>query len=288
MKRIKTIEQVRFEVQRARHQDKTIGFVPTMGALHAGHLSLIHAARAQCGYVVVSIYVNPTQFGPREDLAKYPRMLDADSSACETAGVDALFVPDDSTMYPSEACTWVHVEKLTETLCGKFRPGHFRGVATVCMKLFHIVGADQAFFGQKDAQQVAVVRRMVTDLNLPLQIVVCPTVREPDGLAMSSRNRYLSVTERQDAVLLSSALKECHKLFSEGSRQADVLLHAMKKVLNQGSHIVPEYIQIVDAESLTDVSEIHRPALAAIAAHVGTTRLIDNCILDLRASSERV
>ena len=200
---VKTIDEIREQVRQARQRGLRIGFVPTMGALHAGHCSLIETARRQCSFVVVSIFVNPTQFGPTEDFSRYPRNLSADAAMCEKAGADVIFAPEDSVLYPTPQRAWVTVEKLTDNLCGRFRPGHFRGVTTVCMKLFNIVGADAAFFGQKDAQQVAVIRRMVADLNLPLQIVTCPTIREPDGLAMSSRNQYLSAEQRKQAVLLS-------------------------------------------------------------------------------------
>lgn len=282
MKIVKTIEEIREEVRQARQHGHTIGFVPTMGALHAGHRSLIEAARKQSSFVAVSIYVNPTQFGPSEDFSRYPRTLSADAIVCERAGADVIFAPDDSTLYPTQQRTWVIVENLTDNLCGRFRPGHFKGVATVCAKFFNIVGPDLAFFGQKDAQQVAVIRRMVTDLNLPLQIVTCPTLREPDGLAMSSRNQYLSAEERKQAVLLSAALRECKRLCTAGQRDASALIEAMRSVLNQGSLLQPEYIQIVDGDSLEDVSRIDRPALAAMAVHCGQTRLIDNCLLGLQ------
>jgi pantoate--beta-alanine ligase len=279
---VKTIDQIREQVRQARQQGLTIGFVPTMGALHVGHRSLIESARRQCSFVVVSIYVNPTQFGPAEDFSRYPRNLSADAAICEDAGADVIFAPADSVLYPTPLRAWVTVEKLTDNLCGRFRPGHFRGVATVCAKFFNIVGADMAFFGQKDAQQVAVIRRMVADLNLPLQIVTCPTVREPDGLAMSSRNQYLSAEQRSQAVYLSSALGECKRLFEDGQRDATVLIAAMRKILSQGALLQPEYVQIVDTDTLEDVSRIDRAALAAMAVRCGSTRLIDNCFLGLR------
>jgi pantoate--beta-alanine ligase len=279
---VKTIDQIREQVQQARQRGLRIGFVPTMGALHVGHRSLIESARRQCSFVVVSIYVNPTQFGPSEDFSRYPRNLSADAAICEDAGADAVFAPEDSDLYPTPQRAWVTVEKLTDNLCGRFRPGHFRGVATVCAKFFNIVGADMAFFGQKDAQQVAVIRRMVADLNLPLQIVTCPTVREPDGLAMSSRNQYLSAEQRRQAVYLSSALRECKRLFAAGQRDASILIAGMREILSQGALLQPEYVQIVDSDTLEDVSRIDKPALAAMAIRCGSTRLIDNCILDLQ------
>ncbi len=282
MKIVKTIQEIRRQIQQARKKSMSIGFVPTMGALHAGHRSLIEAARRQCSFVVVSVYVNPTQFGPTEDFSRYPRNLSADAVVCEKAGADVIFAPDDSVLYPTRQRVWVTVEKLTENLCGRFRPGHFRGVATICTKLFNIVTPDQAFFGQKDAQQVAVIRRMVLDLNLPLEIVTCPTVRESDGLALSSRNQYLSMEQRKQAVLLSASLRECKRLFSQGQLDASLLIAAMQTILNQGSLLQPEYVQIVDAETLEDLETVDRPALVAMAVRCGQTRLIDNCLLGLQ------
>jgi len=280
-----TIEQVRQSVAAARTAGKRIGFVPTMGALHAGHVSLIEAAIGRCGYVVVSIFVNPTQFGPGEDFDKYPRDLEADMSICKQAGVDLIFAPSASEMYKKENVTWVSVDKLTENLCGRFRPGHFRGVTTVCAKLFNIVQPDIAFFGQKDAQQALVIKRMVADLNMPLQIVVCPTVREPDGLAVSSRNKYLSAEERKDAVLLSAALAECEKLVAAGQRSCEALIEAMRKIISESSKAQIEYISIVDTETLADIDVIEGRALVALAVKIGSTRLIDNVIISYQPRS---
>jgi len=280
-----TIEQVRQSVAAARTAGKRIGFVPTMGALHAGHVSLIEAAIGRCGYVVVSIFVNPTQFGPGEDFDKYPRDLEADMSICKQAGVDLIFAPSASKMYQKENITWVSVDKLTLNLCGKFRPGHFRGVTTVCAKLFNIVQPDIAFFGQKDAQQALVIKRMVADLNMPLQIVVCPTVREPDGLAVSSRNKYLSAEERKDAVLLSAALAECEKLVAAGQRSCEALIEAMRKIISESSKAQIEYISIVDTETLADIDVIEGRALVALAVKIGSTRLIDNVIISYQPRS---
>lgn len=277
----KTIESVRQLVASARAAGKTIGFVPTMGALHRGHLSLIEAAARRCDFVVVSIFVNPTQFGPAEDLDKYPKDLTADSKLCEDVGVDLIFAPSVSEMYPDENIRWVTVEGLTENLCGRSRPDHFRGVTTVCAKLFDIVKPDIAFFGQKDAQQAIVIKRMVCDLKLPLEIEVCPTVRESDGLALSSRNRYLTETERKDAPLLYAGLKECEKCVFAGTTDAQKLISVMKSVIDQSDAIKIDYVQIVDAETLRDVSAITEKALAAVAATLGTTRLIDNLLIDL-------
>ncbi|MBN1815778.1 MAG: pantoate--beta-alanine ligase [Sedimentisphaerales bacterium] len=281
MQIVKTIAEARRLVSTARQEGKRIGFVPTMGALHEGHVSLMNAARGRCGYVVVSIFVNPTQFGPNEDFEKYPRDLDADAVACQKAGVDLIFAPSAKEMYPQENRTWVQVEQLTEPLCGARRPGHFRGVTTVCAKLFHIVGADMAFFGQKDAQQAIIIRRMVSDLFFPLEIVLCPTIRESDGLAVSSRNRYLNPTERKEAVLLFQALKTGEDLARKGEKRTEVLIAAMQQILGSSALLAPEYVEIVDQETLEPLENLDKPALVALAAKLGTTRLIDNIILDL-------
>lgn len=276
----KTIAEIRKYVAQARIAGKTVGFVPTMGALHAGHVSLIEAAVRRCNYVVVSIFVNPTQFGPGEDFEKYPRPFEKDAQICERCGTHAIFAPSSEEMYPRKNLTWVTVEKLTEPLCGRSRPGHFRGVTTVCTKLFNIVGADVAFFGQKDAQQATVIRRMVADLNMPLEIVVCPTVREPDGLAMSSRNQYLSPQERSQAPVIYRALKHCEKLMQAGWRDAAEVAEEMKRVLSEAPDLRPEYIGIVDAESLEPCDPIRGRVLVAVAARLGATRLIDNIVVD--------
>lgn len=276
-----SIESVKQLVASARAAGKTVGFVPTMGALHRGHLSLIEAAAGRCDFVVVSIFVNPTQFGPSEDLDKYPKDIAADSKLCEDAGVDLIFAPAASEMYPDENVRWVTVEGLTENLCGRSRPDHFRGVTTVCAKLFDIVKSDIAFFGQKDAQQAVIIKRMVCDLNLPLEIEVCPTVREADGLALSSRNRYLTADERKDASLLYAGLKECEKCAFAGTTDAQKLISVMKSVINSSAAIKIDYIQIVDTETLRDIPAIAEKALVAVAARLGTTRLIDNLLIDL-------
>ncbi|MHC5059566.1 MAG: pantoate--beta-alanine ligase [Planctomycetota bacterium] len=271
-----TIESVRRYVAAARAKAKSIGLVPTMGALHAGHISLIEAARQKCDFVVVSIFVNPTQFGPGEDFQRYPQGLEGDMKICTAAGVALVFAPAADEMYARENITWVNVEKLTQNLCGRSRPGHFRGVTTVCAKLFNIVLPDAAFFGQKDAQQAIVIKRMVADLNMPLQIVVCPTVREPDGLALSSRNQYLNAEERDDALLLSESLRQCEKLIAQGQRDCNTLIEAMHKIITRSSRIKIEYISIVDTETLADIDIIKGRALVALAAKIGSTRLIDN------------
>lgn len=275
------IAEVRDYVAAARKDGLTVGLVPTMGALHKGHLSLIDRSVASCGFTVVSIFVNPTQFAPTEDFDAYPRNLQADAKLCARAGVDVVFAPDANEMYPQQNLTWVSVEQMTAGLCGKSRPGHFRGVTTVCMKLFNIVGADKAFFGQKDAQQTAVIRRMVEDTNLPLEIVICPTVREPDGLAMSSRNAYLGSDQRKDAVLLHKALQDAQSQLSAGNDNCADLISRMNAILSSSKLVEVDYINIVDAENLTPLDRVDRKAIIAIAANVGKTRLIDNMIVDL-------
>jgi pantoate--beta-alanine ligase len=276
-----TIESIRNLIKAARSQGKRIGLVPTMGALHIGHISLIEAAVKQCDFVVVSIFVNPTQFGPGEDFEKYPRPLEADLEICRKAGVDAVFAPTPEQMYQGENLTWVNVEKLTEPLCGKSRPGHFRGVTTVCAKLFNIVAPDTAFFGQKDAQQAIVIERMVVDLNMPLEIVVCPTVREPDGLAVSSRNQYLSGQQRKDATYIFQSLQKCRRMFEAGSMDMQEIIAEMRKVLQQKSSIEIEYISIVDPETLEDINRFAGRALVAVAVRLGPARLIDNILIDM-------
>ncbi len=283
MEIVSTIAQVRELVREARQGGKKIGFVPTMGALHKGHASLIEAARGECEFVVVSIFVNPTQFGAGEDFEKYPQTLDADSEICEKLGVSLIFSPSAKEMYPSEQLAWVEVEKLTEGLCGACRPGHFKGVATVCAKLFNIVRPDKAYFGQKDAQQAAVIKRMVADLNMPLEIVVCPTVREADGLAMSSRNRYLSDKERKDAACLYKSLEKCREMIEGGERKTERILSEMRKVLGLARGIKVEYVSIVDADTLEGVGGVGGRILAAVAVRIGSTRLIDNIIVDISA-----
>ncbi len=275
------IEEVPKSVGKARSKGKSIGLVPTMGALHAGHVSLIKAAVDRCDFVVVSIFINPTQFEPTEDLDNYPKDLDGDVKICTEAGADLVFAPGVNEMYADKNITWVTVEKLTENLCGRFRPIHFRGVTTVCTKLFNIVLPDVAFFGQKDAQQAIVIKRMVADLNMPLEIEICPTVREADGLAVSSRNQYLSDAERKAAALLYAALRECEKMATGGCRESAKLIEAMRQVVSKSPGIDIEYISIVNIETLEDIDLIEDMALAALAAKIGSTRLIDNILVDL-------
>src|SRR5579862_4302240 len=279
MKVFQTIEAMRAASRSARIAGQRIGFVPTMGALHAGHLSLVRAAKAQCGAVVVSIFVNPLQFGPAEDFAKYPRPFDRDRELLEKEKTDFLFAPSVEEMYPKGAVTHVTVESLSDKLCGRSRPGHFRGVTTVVAKLFHIVEPDSAFFGQKDAAQAAIIRRMVRDLNMPVEIAVRPIVREPDGLAMSSRNAYLKPDERKSALILHRALTEVKNQFDQGQRRGAALIESGKQVLAQEPAVRLDYLEIVDPDTLDPMEAITRPALVAVAGFAGTTRLIDNVLL---------
>jgi pantoate--beta-alanine ligase len=281
MKVAKTIESVRKLVQAARNKGKKIGFVPTMGALHIGHISLIKKAKQQTDFVVVSIFVNPTQFGPSEDFKKYPRPIRKDLAVCRKAGVDVVFSPAAEQMYSRENLTWLNVEKLTEPLCGRSRPEHFRGVATVCAKLFNIVAPDIAFFGQKDAQQVIVIKRMVADLNMPLKVVVCPTIREPSGLAVSSRNQYLSKQQKKDATYIYKALKNSKSLIKAGATKSKTITDEAKKILKKVPSIKIEYISIVDAETLQEIEQLAGKVLIAVAVKIGSTRLIDNILVDV-------
>ena len=280
MKICSTIDEIRAVSRAAHGERKSLGFVPTMGALHEGHLSLVRAARAKCDVVAVSIFVNPLQFGPSEDLAKYPRTFEHDRELLEKEAVDILFVPTPEEMYPAGAVTYVTVEGLSEKLCGKSRPGHFRGVTTVVAKLFHIVEPDVAFFGQKDAAQATIIRRMVQDLNLPVEIAVCPIVREPDGLAMSSRNAYLNPQERKSALALNRALSEVKSRFDQGERNASGLITVGKQTLTRELGVRLDYFEIVDPATLDPMPELTGTVLVALAALVGNTRLIDNILLN--------
>ncbi len=284
MKICRTIAEIRNACASARHDGRTIGLVPTMGALHEGHFSLIRAARAQCDVVVASIFVNPLQFGPSEDLAKYPRNLQRDSELLEKEHVDLIFAPSVEEMYPADAVTYVTVEGLSDKLCGASRPGHFRGVTTVVAKLFNIVQPGRAFFGQKDAAQSTIISRMVRDLNIPLQVVVCPIVREPDGLAMSSRNAYLDPEQRKSALALHASLDAVKERFDHGERKARVLVEAGKQRLGQEPSARLDYFEIVDPETLDPVDEVSCGALVAVAAFVGKARLIDNIVLPPQAT----
>ena len=276
-----TIPEARAACRNARAGGKRLGLVPTMGALHEGHLSLVRAAKAQCDAVAVSIFVNPTQFGPAEDLSKYPRQFDRDCRLLEKEGVEILFAPPVEEMYPTsnDEVTWVVVEGLSEKLDGRSRPGHFRGVTTIVSKLFHIVEPETAFFGQKDAAQLAVIRRLVRDLNFPVEIVACPIVREPDGLAMSSRNAYLNREERVRALVLQRSLQKARQQFQAGERTATKLIAAAKEVFAREPQVALDYFEIVDPDTLDPVDRISQKTLVAVAAHVGSTRLIDNAVL---------
>ena len=279
MKIYETIEDMRAACRAARNSGRRLGFVPTMGALHEGHLSLIRAAKADCDIVAASIFVNPTQFGPNEDLARYPRDFERDRDLLENEGVKLLFAPSVEEMYPAGAVTWVTVEELSGKLDGRSRPGHFRGVTTVVAKLFHIVEPDAAFFGQKDAAQLAIIRRMVRDLKFPVEIVAGAIVREADGLAMSSRNAYLDSAQRQQALVLYRALIRVKKSWETGERDAAALADAGRKQIAGEKSIRLDYFEIVDPENLDPVKNLAAGALVAVAAWVGTTRLLDNIVL---------
>lgn len=277
MRLLKTKDEVREALAAVRCDGLSVGFVPTMGYLHEGHLSLARRARADNGVVVVSIYVNPTQFGPTEDLDRYPRDLERDLALCREVGVDIVWNPDN--MYEPGHRTWVVVEELTDRLCGVSRPTHFRGVTTVVTKLFGVVQPDRAYFGQKDAQQAFVIRRMTRDLDLGIDIVVCPTVREADGLAMSSRNVYLTPEERAQAPMLRRALVAAEEAVAAGERRAAAIMARVREVLAQATLGRIDYVDVVDTDLLQPVEEIGAEALLALAVYFGKTRLIDNTIL---------
>jgi pantoate--beta-alanine ligase len=273
--RITTADDLRRHAAQARRAGKTIGLVPTMGALHAGHLSLVDACRKECGLTVASIFVNPAQFGPGEDFSRYPRTLEADCRLLAGHGADVVFVPATESMYAAAHATYVEVGGPALPLEGAFRPGHFRGVATIVLKLFHLAAPDRAYFGRKDYQQSLVVRRMVADLDLPIHVEICPTVREPDGLAMSSRNRYLSGDQRQRALAISKSLALAKQWVGEGTRDAAALAARMHALLSD-ANLQIDYVALADPDTLEPVALVDRPTVALIAAHVGTTRLIDN------------
>ena len=274
------IETTRQAIAEARRAGRRIGFVPTMGALHRGHVSLMEAARRDGTYTVVSIFVNPTQFGPQEDFEKYPRDEAGDLRVCAAAGVDLVYMPPVEVMYRPDAVTSVHVAELADTLCGASRPGHFDGVATVCVKLFNIVQPDVAYFGQKDAQQLAVLRRTVRDLDMPLEIVGCPTVREANGLAVSSRNMYLSDAEREQAACLYRGLCQAHEQIEAGERDAAAIRAELSTVIEAAGPARIDYIELVNPDSMAAVRRIDGPVLIALAVHIGRARLIDNLLVD--------
>jgi pantoate--beta-alanine ligase len=279
MRTIATIAGMKAAVAELKAQGRSIGFVPTMGYLHEGHLSLVRECRKRADITVVSIFVNPLQFGPQEDFRRYPRDPERDASLLEKEGVDILFLPEDAEMYPEGYRTSVEVASLQDKLCGRTRPGHFRGVATVVLKLFNIVRPDFAFFGQKDAQQVIVLRRMVEDLNADVEIRARPTVRDPDGLAMSSRNTYLNAEERQAALVLFRGLEEARRMFEKGERAASPIRERLLSAIAAEPLARVDYVEIVNPSSLEPVEWIDGQALVALAVYVGKTRLIDNAIL---------
>jgi pantoate--beta-alanine ligase len=281
MEIIRTISWMKESVQQAGANNHVIGFIPTMGALHEGHLSLIRRARMDCSRVYASIFLNPTQFGPNEDLSKYPRTFDADVEKLTAAGVDVLFAPESKEIYPPEFRTYVDVQGLSDKLEGKARPGHFRGVATVVLKLFEIVQPQFAYFGRKDAQQVRILQQMAIDLNLNVEIVVCPIVREPDGLALSSRNTYLNSEERQAATVLHGALDEARRQVNAGTCDATHLQRAIHNILSGEPLARADYVTVVDAETFEPVARISvRPVYVLLAVFIGKTRLIDNLFVE--------
>ncbi len=281
MQTASTVAEVREQVRAWKREGLTVGLVPTMGFLHEGHKSLIVRAAAENDRVVVSDFVNPTQFGPNEDLESYPRDFERDCALCEEAGAALVFHPEPSEMYATDACTYVNMDALTHELCGLTRPIHFRGVCTVVSKLFNIVTPDRAYFGQKDAQQLAVIRRMVRDLNFGIEVVGCPIVREEDGLAKSSRNTYLSAEERAAALCLSRAVFAGQKLVEEGERDAAVVLAAMRAIIEAEPLAQIDYVKMVDFDTIEQIERIEdAPVLCAMAVYVGKTRLIDNFIFD--------
>jgi len=279
MKVIHTIDEMRACSRAAKARSGHLAFVPTMGALHQGHLSLVRAARSRSELVAVSIFVNPTQFAAGEDLAVYPRNLEADLKALERENVELVFAPSVEEMYAPANLTWVVVDGLSQRLCGQSRPGHFRGVTTVVSKLFHIVEPDSAFFGQKDAVQVTIIKRMVRELNMAVSIEVCPIVRDPDGLALSSRNAYLKPKERESALVLHRSLEQTRALVEAGERSCERLIEAAKQEFRAQPSVRLDYFAIVDPETLEPALRIESPVLVAVAAYVGNTRLIDNVVL---------
>lgn len=279
MKVISTIKELQRELKKDRQTGKTIGLVPTMGYFHQGHLELMRRARQECDIVVVSLYVNPTQFAPSEDFESYPRDFERDKKLAQSKGVDYLFCPSSAEMYLPDHLTYVQVERITEKLCGASRPHHFKGVTTIVAKLFNIVNPTVAYFGQKDAQQVAVIKKMVDDLNFDLEIVAVPTVREEDGLAMSSRNSYLSEAERKEALVLSMSLQHAKKLVDSGERIADKIRDEMQGLIRSEPGVNLEYISICDNKTLEELSRVQGETLIALAAEVGKARLIDNIVI---------
>ncbi len=278
---VTTISELRSAIRAARVAGQKIGVVPTMGALHSGHVSLMQIARAEAGFVVVTIFVNPTQFGPHEDFQKYPRPLEKDVALCSAAGVDLVFAPAVGDVYPDPFFTVVEVTRISEVLEGACRPGHFRGVTTIVLKLFNLVQADVAFFGQKDFQQQLLIRRMVRDLDLPIEVRICPTIREADGFALSSRNIYLSPEDRTSALALSRSLRHAQHRLQSGVTDLALVRREMVEILTSAPGLKLEYATIVDPETITELTSPQQQQVAVVAARVGTTRLIDNLPIDL-------
>ena len=281
MKIIKTIEEMKIYSEEQRQSGKVIGFVPTMGYLHEGHISLLERSKKECDITILSIFVNPTQFAPNEDLNKYPRDLERDTELAILTGVNAVFLPEVKEMYPENYSTYVNVEGLTEGLCAKSRPTHFKGVATVVTKLFNITKARKAYFGQKDAQQLLVIKRMVEDLNMDVEIITCKIIREKDGIAKSSRNMYLSMDQRKEAVVLSKSLDEAKRMIEQGERNANIIKKKIQEMMQESKEADVDYIEIVDANSLKAIEEINGKVLIALAVKFGSTRLIDNVIVEV-------
>jgi pantoate--beta-alanine ligase len=281
VRRIEDVASLRAAVAEGRGQGRIVGLVPTMGALHAGHARLLETARAECGLVAASIFVNPIQFGPNEDFTRYPRTLDQDLEVCERAGVDLVFVPSAQVMYPPGFCTYVETTGLQDVLCGASRPGHFRGVCTVVLKLFNQVQPDRAYFGQKDAQQARIIQQMVRDLDVPVEIRVVPIVREPDGLALSSRNRYLDAEQRRHAVALYRTLQEARARIEAGERDGTALQRLLAERIRSTPGATLDYAAVVDADTLRSVERLRGRVLLALAVKFGATRLIDNLLLEV-------
>ena len=281
MEILRTVAEIQAYTRARKQEGKTIGLVPTMGALHEGHLTLMRAAREKCDIVIASIFVNPVQFGPNEDFDAYPRRFDEDCQKLKTVSVDAVFYPESSEMYPEGFCTHINVDgEITHKLCGAQRPGHFQGVAMVVTKLINLARADEAFFGQKDAQQLAVIQQMVRDLNLDVTVIGCPIIREADGLAKSSRNSYLSADERKAALVLSQALEVAKQLLANGEQNAAKIRNAISETIQAEPLAKVDYVELVDARTLQQVDSVERPVLVALAVYIGKTRLIDNFITE--------
>jgi len=281
MRIVETINDLKAILRTYKKQGKSIGFVPTMGYLHEGHISLVRMSRQDNDFTVLSIFVNPTQFGPNEDFSKYPRSIEKDSLLAEKAGVDVIFIPSVNEMYPEGFSTSINVDGITDIMCGKSRPGHFKGVTTVVAKLFNIVEPDNAYFGQKDAQQAAIIKKMIKDINMNVKIIICPIIRENDGLALSSRNIYLNVEERKAALILSKSLFEAEKMIDKGERRKEKVLEFLFSSISEEKLANIDYITIVSAESLNNIKIIGGKILIAIAVKIGSTRLIDNVIMEV-------